>query len=129
MRRINLSALTLGLACILAVPALGQNANPRVFPPGSMPSGSSYAEWSGKWWRWALDTTVADSPLLDTSGANCSKGQSGGVWFLAGTMGATGPVTRSCNVPAGKSLFFPVANAFCSADFDPPSFDREQACA
>jgi len=31
------------------------------------------------------------------------------VWFLAGTFGG-GPVTRTCTIPAGKAIFFPVTN-------------------
>jgi hypothetical protein len=31
------------------------------------------------------------------------------VWFLAGTF--VGPVTRTCTVPEGKALFFPILNA------------------
>lgn len=42
-------------------------------------------------------------------------GQSGKVWFLAG-----GPAECSVKVPAGKALFFPLANADCSSLEDPP---------
>lgn len=55
--------------------------------------------------------------MFDTTGANCAAGQSGKVWFLAGVFG--GSVTRTCTVPAGKALFFPVLNAvFGSGVFD-----------
>lgn len=37
-------------------------------------------------------------------------GQRGAVWFLAGTLGG-GTATRTCSVPGGKFLFFPVVNA------------------
>jgi hypothetical protein len=37
-------------------------------------------------------------------------GQSGKIWFLAGTVG--GPATRSITVPAGTALFFPIVNYF-----------------
>jgi hypothetical protein len=33
----------------------------------------------------------------------------GNVWFLAGTF--VGAVTRTCTVPHGKALFFPIVNA------------------
>lgn len=38
----------------------------------------------------------------------CSAGQKGPVWFLAGT--TRGPATRSCTVPAGKYIMFPIFN-------------------
>ena len=37
-------------------------------------------------------------------------GQSGSVWFLAGIFGG-GSATRTCAVPAGKALYFPVLNS------------------
>src|SRR5205085_3726963 len=54
----------------------------------------------------------ASNPLLDPTGAGCRTGQSGPVFFLVGTPGS-GSVTRNdCTVPIGKSLYFPLANAF-----------------
>jgi hypothetical protein len=74
-------------------------------------------ELSAEWWQWvysipqpyAADTAISN-PLADTTGASCMVGQRGSVWFLAGTNGATGPVARSCSVPEGDSIFFPVIN-------------------
>jgi hypothetical protein len=47
--------------------------------------------------------------LVDTTGANCAVGQQGDVWFLAGTFAAPS-ATRTCSIPAGKTLFFPLIN-------------------
>ena len=58
-----------------------------------------------------LSIPRATNPGLDSTGANCGQGQVDDVWFLAGTFGGTAPVTRSCTVPAGKPIFFPVINA------------------
>lgn len=71
--------------------------------------GNNYGEWSARWWQWALSVPAAVNPVADTTGANCHRGQTGPVWFLAGTFGTT--ETRSCTVPAGKALFFPILNA------------------
>jgi hypothetical protein len=77
-----------GLAVLLLVGAgtdvLAATAKPRVLPPRGRPFGASYE--------------------------HCAVGQSGRVWFLAGTFGG-GPATRTCTVPAGKPLFFPIVNA------------------
>ena len=123
-------ALVLG---IFAVSALAgplrveaqSNSNPSIVPPQSNPHGNSYAEWSAKWWQWALGQPTPTNPLLDTTGAHCTAGQSGQVWFLAGTFNV-GTVTRSCTVPTGTMLFLPVANAFCSAE---GTADQMRACA
>jgi hypothetical protein len=110
---------------ILAQPKQG-NPNPGVLPPNSRPQGHTYGDWSAAWWKWALEKTAAESPLQDPTGANCAIGQTGSVWFLAGTFGVSTPVTRSCTVRPGVMLFFPVANAFCSAE---GTFEEMQACA
>lgn len=85
------------------------NPNPGVFPPDSQPYGLTYGQWSNAWWQWLLSVPASVSPLLDTTGVDCSQGQSGPVWFLAGTPGGP-PVTRNCTIPAGKALFFPLVN-------------------
>jgi hypothetical protein len=84
-----------------------------ILPPGSN-YGMTNSQWSAKWWQWALGQPVATNPLLDTTGAQCTVGQSGPVWFLAGTFGDT--VTRTCTILAGKAIFIPVANVFWSAE-------------
>lgn len=88
--------------------AMGQgNRNPGVIPPHAQAYGLSYAEWGAQWWRWAYSFPLAEFPPLQSGDVDCGLGQSGSVWFLAGTAGQ-GPVTRSCTIPAGKALFFPI---------------------
>jgi hypothetical protein len=87
------------------------NPNPGVHPPNSNPYGLSYGEWSAKWWQWILQIPAATNPNLDATGANCAEGQSGHVWFLAGSFGTLPPhIVRDCTIPAGKSLLVPVLN-------------------
>jgi len=99
------------LLSVLFLPLPGAYAadpNPGVLPPNSKPAGTSYADWSAKWWTWVLQQPKASNPLFDDTGDRCANGQSGKVWFLAGTTGGT--VTRSCTVPNGKFIYIPVAN-------------------
>jgi hypothetical protein len=100
------------------VPSSGQtSSSPGVVPINAKYAGKSYGQWSGLWWKWALSIPADKNPMLDTTGANCGQGQSGSVWFLAGTFFNTpAQVTRSCTVPAGKALFFPIQNAFDAND-------------
>jgi hypothetical protein len=72
----------------------------------------SYGEWTAKWWQWALSIPQDKNPVADVTGENCDVGQSGPVWFLAGTFG--GLNVRNCEIPAGKSILFPVINGECS---------------
>jgi hypothetical protein len=57
-----------------------------------------------------MSIPVPSNPILDEDGSYAAIGQSGPVWYLAGTWG--GEATRTIAVPNGKALFFPVANYF-----------------
>ncbi len=65
---------------------------------------------SGAWWQWVLSIPAPSNPLVDANGGNCMVGQSGRTWFLAGTFFG-GTASRSCSVPEGVELIFPVANS------------------
>lgn len=69
-----------------------------------------YQQLAKGWLRWMEAIPAATNPVLDETGANCAVGQGGPVWYLAGTFG--GPVDRSCDVPFGRLLYFPLVNAF-----------------
>src|SRR5947209_12587667 len=87
-----------------------------VYKPGSSPFGSTYAEWSAKWWQWAFGQSVhtggaVTHPLLDKTGANADKGQTdANVYFLAGWFGAGDTVTRTVTISSSKALFLPIIN-------------------
>lgn len=72
----------------------GGSSNLVVFPPDSNPYGVNYAEWTTKWWQWVPSIPKEFNPVLDENGKNCAQGQSGPVWFLAGTAG--GSAKRTC---------------------------------
>jgi len=76
-----------------------------VHPVDSDPFGVSYAEWSVRWWEWVLSIPYETDVLR---GGPCDQNQSGDVWFLGGNMG--GEEARSCSVPHGNAIFFPVLN-------------------
>ncbi len=73
------------------------------------------------WNRWALALPWFEGPIGDKTGEKCGMGQEGPVWYLAGTGG--GPVTRECDVPVGKQLFFPLVNRMSL--FPPEYFPTE----
>ncbi len=99
------------------VQADGQERS-KVIPRDANAYGNSYGEWSAQWIQWALSIPAATNPVADTTGAHCGEGQAGPVWFLAGTFSGAA-VTRNCNVPAGKALFFPLeSGAFGAGVFD-----------
>ena len=102
--------------------------NPGVFPVFSRPLGHSYSEWAASWWQWALQMPPSGHPLLDLPDSTCQKGQRGKVWFLGGNfIGEGTQIARSCEVPAGKALFFPlISNAYFAFLNDPPDTRTEE---
>ncbi|MBI1761070.1 MAG: hypothetical protein HYR56_06495 [Acidobacteria bacterium] len=125
------TAFGLVLGLLPATTAQAQfGGNSVVIPPNvggnhsfgpTRPYGKTYGEWSAEQWKWAYSLPANQHPLTDT--ADCSAGQSGPVWFLGGTFAATGgtgpnvvigTANRSCTIPAGKALFFPLLDAECA---------------
>ncbi|HVU51876.1 MAG TPA: hypothetical protein VHL80_14365 [Polyangia bacterium] len=94
--------------------AAATDGNPGIVPIAGPVGHAIYGTLAAKWWQWAAETPAPESALLDTTGANCASHQGREVWFLAGTLDGS-PVTRSCAVPRGTYLFFPLANDFYGA--------------
>jgi hypothetical protein len=86
----------------------GNADNPGIAPSQSVSHGLAYGEWAAKWWQWALSIPADQNPITDPTGQFAGVGQSGPVWFLAGTLG--GNAARTVSVPAGKAIFMPVYN-------------------
>jgi hypothetical protein len=84
---------------------------------------AQYARLAADWWRWANSIPASTNPLA--GGTDCSIGQDGHVWFLGGAF-EPGTYERSCKVPNGRSLYFPIINAAYTNDGeDPPKTDAE----
>jgi hypothetical protein len=74
-----------------------------------------------------LGTPASVNPVLDENGERCAEGQTGRVWFLAGTFGGGEARTRACIVPTGTALFFPLITNFYGAFLsDPPETRTEE---
>src|SRR5438034_7507958 len=101
-RRIALALPIIGLLVgLLAPPA---SATSTIVRPSEKYAGKSYGQWSAAWWQWAADISEPNSPVTDSTGANCAVNQRGPVWFLAGNTGGT--TSRTCTVPADKGILF-----------------------
>lgn len=107
MRHLHFAIVFLALQATCA-PALSEEL-PGVVPPTEQVEGYSQEDWSRLWWQWAASFDDADSPVADRMGDKCHLKQSGPVWFLAGTYG-TRRTIRSCTLPRGKHIFFPLIN-------------------
>jgi hypothetical protein len=113
----------------IANSAIADSINPGLFSTQSTPYGKPYSNWAGDWWRWWFSNTAADNPAADPTGANCAKNQKGDVWMLAGTMG--GSAERTCTIPAGKAILFPIIGSECTyAEYPNVRSDSElETCA
>lgn len=96
----------LPLLAALSTAALAQEP---FAPPGTSLGRQSPEQLTAEWWQWALSVPQELSPVRDRTGAHCAVGQRGDAWFLAGGYGSS-RIRRTCTVPQGKTLFFPVIN-------------------
>src|SRR5215211_1598771 len=76
-------------------------STPTPFPADTIQYNVTYSDWTARWWQWLTSIPLDRNPAADETGENCDEGQSGPVWFLAGTFG--GPNERVCTIPAGKA--------------------------
>ena len=110
-RRMMVVALSAVLALAVAAPvAFGQAEQ------GSTEYGTT-GELAAAWWQWTGSKPEPKNSLLGeySGGPKCNgwpvsdtPGEADW-WFLAGTIDGS-EVERACTVPAGRRLFFPVAN-------------------
>jgi len=108
MSLLKMTGVFVMAALLGAAPPVQDKPKVKIYDPGSTPHGMSYVEWSQAWWEWALSFPLDESPVTDETGELAGLGQSGPVWFLAGTFG--GAVERTVTIPKDKALFFPIVN-------------------
>ena len=141
MKRIIVMALSIILALTLAAPTMALG---KVEP--SAAESARAAQLDAAWWSWAVSTPKSKSPL-NGGDPNYSTDQCNGQpvtktaskeWFLAGSAAALsedgGTIIsgsgeeRTCDVPAGTHLVFPILNNFCGTpvDVDPADPDAPE---
>ena len=98
---------------------------PKIFQINSKPYGKSYVKWTEKWWQWLFSIPKDQSPVLDKTGENSNKEQSGPVWYLVGTTGNRSRARRACVIPYGKSILFPIIVSQFSCT-EKPSKSRQE---
>jgi len=99
--RSSLAVVMVVMALIMSRPAVfAENINPGVLPINGQIGGLTYGQWSARWWQFAFQQTNLNICTPDKPGSR--------VTFLAET--AKGSETRSCTVPVGMAILFPVFN-------------------
>jgi hypothetical protein len=66
------------------------------------------SELTAQWWQWILSIPADENPATDTTGEDCSKGDFGDTFFLAGTFG--GKAERECTITEGQDILIPIVN-------------------
>lgn len=118
MKRKLVSTVLLPLSATLMSACTGEDPAPPqppvapdyVMNADEMPLGKTYEQWSEAWWLWALSIPNATNPIQEGA---CDQKQSGDVFFLAGNAGGTS--NRTCTIPQGKAIFFPLVNGVSRA--------------
>ena len=117
-----IAVVLVAASAVLTAPSVmaGGFGEPRVIDPGSVAYGRTYSEWSTAWEQWSTQSQWPSTLSLTT--ATVAWVKSGPVWFLGGKFCANNAssrsftgVVRSCKVPSGKALYFPVFNGEDSA--------------
>jgi hypothetical protein len=117
---------TAGLPLTAGAERSKSSSLPLIAPINTSPAGQTYGHWAAEWWEWVIGVPATVNPNLDSTGENCAQRQVGEVWFLAGSF-SPDPVVRACEIPAGKSLFFPlINNAYFAFLNDTPDTRTEQ---
>ena len=65
------------------------------------------------------------NPITDPTGKHCDRGNMEDVWFLFGSL-APATIERSCEIPVGTALFFPVVTVFYGAFLNDPPEQRTE---
>jgi hypothetical protein len=103
---------SLTLACGGGEDKADKTADSLVLDPATPHYGLSNDEWGADWWKWIYELPQEDVddcviPIEDATGEDCAHGQSGEVFFLAGTSAGVA-VRDECTVPSGKAIYFPI---------------------
>jgi hypothetical protein len=80
----------------------------KAFPGRDGNADRSDSELAGDWYNWLVQFGAASNPIFESGTVDCARGQKGQIWFLAGNFG--GVSHRTCTIPNGKALFFPLIN-------------------
>jgi hypothetical protein len=134
-RRALLSVAALLLATMaMPVPHAGAGERTRapdgVVAPDERLFGKSYSDLVDAWSNWAWREPAATNPVLDPDGSDCARNQKGRFWFLAGTLEDfnDGVAQRTCTVPAGRAIFFPISNGLSFAPDYPEEGPPANVC-
>jgi hypothetical protein len=109
----------LALAGLMLLAVAASSSATDVIPPSALPYGLSYAEWSAKWWQWALglNANYVETAQNLVGNPNICGGTASPVRFLPGAgflpePGGVAIATNKVYLDAKTPLFFPILAAW-----------------
>jgi len=98
--------------------------NPMLYPKTAHPYGQPMYRWAELMWSYIYGIAPDQNPFFDTSGQFCGVNQDGPVWFLPAVPGSSlgNNVSRSCTIPAGKSIMLQMSSAVNDYPCPDPTF-------
>jgi hypothetical protein len=110
IRFLSISVATLAFISVNYLFAASQESQ-SAFPREVMPYNKSFGEWTNNWWSWLFSMPEEKNAMNDETGVLCAENQNdSNVWYLTGGKPSGNLITRQCDVPFGKALFFADAN-------------------
>lgn len=97
-----------GLIAWLSSRGMGDVASAPAYPPDAWVHGATLDDWSARHWQWTLSLPVGTNPGQDPSGASCTFGQTGPVYFMPRNL-------APCTVTDGAVVMIPIAGGACSS--------------
>jgi hypothetical protein len=97
----------------------------KIFAPNEIIEGSTYGEWTARWWKWAVSIPDSNN-LFEATKTNIdlSQNQTESVFFLPGVYGANAPIRR-VKVSPGKFIMPTIIN-FMASDQEFPALGTER---
>jgi hypothetical protein len=84
----------------------GSNVDVQITKPSS--------DLTTEWWQWIMSIPEEENPVTDKTGEDCSQGDFGDTFFLAGTDG--GRAKRDCTTSEGQSILIPISIGLCTKE-------------
>lgn len=103
---IRIPTLVFSMACLMPG---GLRAELQLLDASQPYGGHTHAEWAEAWSRWLFSIPVGTRhPRTERTGVAQAEGQSGPVWFLAGSPSQAGVQPQHILVPEGRILVVPI---------------------
>jgi hypothetical protein len=100
-----------------------------LFSVQDVPYGTTYGQWTVRWWQWFFSVPKSESPIVDTTGEHADADQQfSSVFFLAGKLPGKDRIlpNRTCKISEDRAILFPIINCEANA-LEYPELNTDEA--